>query len=47
MNAMPSASCVIAMRVISAGKHPNADALRLYIMTAPDVEELQIIANIR
>ena len=53
----------IAMRVISAGQHPHADALRLYTMTfghstllcngdalqsvaAPDIEELQIIANL-
>lgn len=36
----------IAMRVISAGKHPNADALQLYTMAAPDIEELQIIANL-
>lgn len=36
----------IAMRVISGEQHPNADALRLYTMTAPDVEELQIVANL-
>ena len=36
---------VMAMKVVSAGQHPNADALRLYIMTAPEAEEVQIIAN--
>ena len=37
---------VMAMKVISADKHPNADALRLYKMKAPQKEEIQIIANL-
>ena len=36
----------IAMKVVSAEQHPNADALRLYKMEAPQVEAVQIIANL-
>ncbi len=36
----------IAMKVISAGQHPNADALRLYTMEAPQIPAVQIIANL-
>lgn len=37
---------VMAMKVIGAEKHPNADALRLYTMQAPDLEAVQVIANL-
>ena len=37
---------VIAMKVKSVNKHPNADFLRLYIMEAPEYDEVQIIANL-
>ncbi|MEM8672785.1 MAG: hypothetical protein AAGF83_02765 [Cyanobacteria bacterium P01_G01_bin.67] len=37
---------VMAMKVISAKQHPNADALRLYKMQAMDAEIVQIIANL-
>ena len=37
---------VMAMEVISAQKHPDADALRLYKIKAPQTEEIQIIANL-
>jgi len=36
----------VVMEVASAEKHPNADSLRVYKMTAPDVGERQIIANL-
>ncbi|MGD1919153.1 MAG: RNA ligase family protein [Pleurocapsa sp.] len=36
----------IAVKVINGEKHPNADALRLYTMAAPDIDELQIVANL-
>jgi len=36
----------IAMKVISAEQHPNANALRLYTMEAPQIEAVQIIANL-
>ena len=39
-------SKVIAMQVTSAEKHPNADALRLYQFTAPEIGETQVIANL-
>jgi tRNA-binding EMAP/Myf-like protein len=37
---------VIAMEIIAAAKHKNADALRLYTMKAPGRDEVQIIANL-
>ena len=37
---------VMAMKVVSAEQHPNADALRLYTMSAPAVETVQVIANL-
>jgi len=37
---------VIAMKVKSAQNHPNAEALRLYVMEAPGYEDVQIIANL-
>ena len=37
---------VIAMKVESAEKHPNADALRLYSMEAPGYERVPIVANL-
>lgn len=37
---------VIAMKVESAEKHPNADALRLYSMEAPGYEGVLIIVNL-
>ena len=36
---------VMAMEVVGAEKHPNADALRLYKMKAAD-KEVEIIANL-
>ena len=36
----------IAMKVESAEKHPNADALRLYSMEAPGYERVPIVANL-
>ncbi|NER39701.1 MAG: hypothetical protein F6J93_38170 [Oscillatoria sp. SIO1A7] len=37
---------VIAMKVKSAEKHPNADALRFYSMEAPGYERVPIVANL-
>jgi tRNA-binding EMAP/Myf-like protein len=37
---------VIAMRVCDVRVHPNADALRVYTMEAPNHQELQIVANL-
>lgn len=37
---------VIAMRVSDVQFHPNADALRVYIMEAPERNEVQIVANL-
>lgn len=37
---------VIAMKVKSAQNHPNAEALRLYVMEAPGYEDVEIIANL-
>lgn len=37
---------VIVMKVTRAEPHPNADALRLYTMEAPEQEPVQIIANL-
>ena len=37
---------VIAMKVIKAESHPNADFLRLYTMEAPSREAVTIIANL-
>ena len=37
---------VMAMKVVSESQHPNADALRLYTMSAPGRETVQIIANV-
>ena len=37
---------VMAMKVVSTEQHPNADALRLYTMSAPAVETVQVIANL-
>ena len=37
---------VMAMKVIGESQHPNADALRLYTMSAPGRETVQIIANL-
>ena len=34
------------MKVINAIPHPNADTLRLYVMSAPGFENVQIIANL-
>lgn len=34
------------MKVTRAEPHPNADALRLYTMEAPEQESVQIIANL-
>ena len=41
----PATNC-LAMKVVSAEQHPNADALRLYTMFAPEVETVQVIANL-
>ena len=41
----PATNC-LAMKVISAEQHPNADVLRLYTMSAPEVEKVQVIANL-
>ena len=37
---------VIALKVISSQTHPHADSLRIYTMTAPGYDEIQIIANL-
>ncbi len=37
---------VMAMKVIGIEQHPNADALRLYTMQAPEIATVQIIANL-
>ena len=37
---------VMAMKVVSESQHPNADALRLYTMSASGQETVQIIANL-
>jgi tRNA-binding EMAP/Myf-like protein len=37
---------VLAMTVIHAKDHPNADSLRVYELVAPGVPELQVVANL-
>jgi len=37
---------VIAMQVIEAKQHPDADSLRLYTFSAPEQEPVQVIANL-
>jgi tRNA-binding EMAP/Myf-like protein len=37
---------VIAMKVIDATQHPNADVLRVYKLAAPSCGEIQIVANL-
>ncbi len=37
---------VIAMKVTEAKSHPNADALRVYTMEAPNHNRVQIVANL-
>ena len=37
---------VIALKISSAKKHPNADTLRLYTVETQKTEEIQIIANL-
>lgn len=37
---------VIVMETIAAEAHPNADALRIYKMKAPEKSEIQVVANL-
>ena len=37
---------VIAMKVSEVKTHPNADALRIYTMDAPNISAVQIVANL-